>query len=206
MSLTTEATASAPSAHQVSYGWLCEVLRGAVQAEAASGPGIGTIECRATAALNALLAAHPVDRRGRCRSCRRPGALWGRGRRTCLIYWTVHYWLFQPVEALRFRLNPELQVHMVAPLPANAVDEDVTEALPRSSRHLAEPRTEPFQTPAVPPPLPPRRVPQGGTAGPTHGGIWVYSDAGPRSRRGPSDNPSPLHQSGKSLAVTGEMA
>ncbi|MGH3599689.1 MAG: hypothetical protein ACRDQH_05325, partial [Pseudonocardiaceae bacterium] len=166
MSSTTEATASAPSAHQTSHGWLCEVLRGAVQAEAASGPGIGTIECRATAALNALLAAHPVDRRGRCRSCRRPGAWWGRGRRTCLIYWTVHYWLLQPVEALPFRLNPELQVHM-----------DVTDALPRSSCHPSDPRTEPFQTPAVPPPLPPRRVPPGGTAGPTHGGIGVYSDA-----------------------------
>jgi len=35
---TTAATTSAPSAHQTSYGWLREVLRGAARAEVASGP------------------------------------------------------------------------------------------------------------------------------------------------------------------------
>jgi hypothetical protein len=100
---TTEATTSAPSAHQTSYGWLREVLRGAARAEVVSGPRIGTIGCRTTGALDALMTAHPVDRRGRCRSCRRPGRWFGRRRRTCLVYWTAHYWLFQPVEALRFR-------------------------------------------------------------------------------------------------------
>lgn len=153
MSSTTEATTSASSAHQTSYGWLREVLCGAVQAEVASRPGIGTIGCRATAALNALL--------------------------------------LQPVEALRFRPGPELQVHLDAPSPSNTFARDVADAPPRSAPSSAEPRTEPFQTPAVPSPLPPRRFPQSGTAGPTHGRVGVYS--APRPRRGPSDDPSSVH-------------
>lgn len=203
---TSEATTSAPSAHQTSYGWLREALRGAARAEVATGPGIGTIGCRATAALDALLAAHPVDRRGRCRSCRRPGALWGRGRQTCLIYWTVRYWLLQPVEALRFRLDPELQGHVDASSPSNTVDRDVTDALPRGAPDSSgRPPRWPMQTPVVPPPLPPRTFLRAGRPDPDHGGVGELPIApDPVVSHPDAPSPPPPHL-GRSLLITGGM-
>ena len=201
MSSTIEALPSAPSAHQASYGWLCDTLHGVARAEA-FGPGIGAIGCRASAALNALLAAHPVDRRGRCRSCRRPGALFGRGRRTCLSYWTANYWLLQPVEALRFRLDPELQVHVDASSPSHTGDRDSTDVLSAIEPDLGVS----LQTPVVPPPLPPRRCPRAGRPDADHGGTGVYSDNSPRSRRVPCRNPvtGPVAL-GRSVLLTGDM-
>jgi hypothetical protein len=205
VSSTIEALPSATSVHQTSYGWLCDALRGAARGEA-SGPGIDAIGCRATGALNALLAAHPVDRRGRCRSCRRPGALLGRGRRTCLIYWTAHYWLLQPVEALRFRLDPEVQVHGDASSPSHTVDRDVTDAQPQGAPGSSgQPPRRPIPTPVVPPPLPPRRCPRAGRPDPDHGGTGVYSDNSPRSRRVPPRNPVTGPTSlGRSLLLAGD--
>ena len=107
------------SAHQTSHDHLRGMLRGAVRAAAESEPNgaVGSMECRASAALDALLAAHPVDRVGRCRSCRRPGALLGCRRRRCLIYLTVRYWLRQPDEVLRSHLagEPPLGASSLAP-------------------------------------------------------------------------------------------
>ncbi|MGH3755272.1 MAG: hypothetical protein ACRDRP_21770, partial [Pseudonocardiaceae bacterium] len=60
---------------------LHQALHGVLVAAVASGPGgpsgIDSVQSRACAALYALLVAHPVDRRGRCRSCRHPGAVLG---------------------------------------------------------------------------------------------------------------------------------
>ncbi len=65
------------SVHQTSHDLLREVLRGellaVVESEAGGGEAIGSLHCRASAALYALLGAHPLDRHGRCRSCRRGG-------------------------------------------------------------------------------------------------------------------------------------
>jgi hypothetical protein len=67
----------AMSVHQTSHDQLRGMLRGAVRAAVESDGALGSVGCRASVALDALLAAHPVDRVGRCRSCRRPGALLG---------------------------------------------------------------------------------------------------------------------------------
>ena len=78
------ATGSAPvvsvSAQQTSHELLREVLRGFVLAAIESGPcsggeTTGSVQWRACAVLYQLLSNHPLDRRGRCRSCRRPGEL-----------------------------------------------------------------------------------------------------------------------------------
>ncbi|MGH4000231.1 MAG: hypothetical protein ACRDTJ_22540, partial [Pseudonocardiaceae bacterium] len=94
-------------------------MRSAVRAamESEANDAVGSMGCRASAALDALLAAHPVDRVGRCGSCRRPGALLGRRRRRCLIYLTVRYWLRQPDEVLRSHLanEPHLGASLLAP-------------------------------------------------------------------------------------------
>jgi hypothetical protein len=51
--------------------------------------------------LYTLLLDHPLDQRGRCRSCRRSGAMIGLRRRPCRIYLRASYWLLrQPDEAL----------------------------------------------------------------------------------------------------------
>ncbi|MGH3939700.1 MAG: hypothetical protein ACRDTG_13930, partial [Pseudonocardiaceae bacterium] len=71
--------------YQTSYHLLREVMRDVLGAVAKSGAGardgMGSASWRACAALYFLVEEHPVDRRGRCRSCRRPGAVLGRARR-----------------------------------------------------------------------------------------------------------------------------
>jgi hypothetical protein len=52
--------------------------------------------------------AHSVDRRGRCRSCRRPGAVLGLRRRRCRVHGEARFCLQQPAEFLRSRLVCEL--------------------------------------------------------------------------------------------------
>ncbi|MGH3925386.1 MAG: hypothetical protein ACRDTT_21435, partial [Pseudonocardiaceae bacterium] len=53
------------------------VVVAAMESSTGAAGGVDSIQSRACAALYALLMAHPVDRRGRCRSCRRPGAVLG---------------------------------------------------------------------------------------------------------------------------------
>lgn len=135
-----------PSVYQTSYDLMCRVLRQVLRDAAQAGPGaaggIGIVECRAVAALYLLLVDHPVDQRGRCRSCRRLGAVFGSRWRCCRVYVKVALWLRQPDEVLRRLLAHELG--LAAPTPP----------------------TDPSQTPAVPPaPLPPAGQPD-----PDHGG------------------------------------
>lgn len=203
-----------PSEYEISYALLCKRLRGALENAVLAGPGadgIGSVPWQANAALYMLLMGHPVDRRGRCRSCRRSGAVLGFRRRRCRVHGEARFWLLQqPAKFLHSRLLGEFGLTDLPSAQDSAThttarDSGDTNLLPRVVPGPSDPRAEPLQTPVVPPPLPPRGLPQGGTAGPTHGGVGVYSD-GPRFRRGPSDNPSPVHRSGRSLAVTGGMA
>ncbi|MGQ0778224.1 MAG: hypothetical protein ACT4NY_28090 [Pseudonocardiales bacterium] len=67
---------------------------------------------RACAALYSLVEGHPVDRRGRCRSCRRPGALLWWVRRRCRVRVEACFWLHQPDETLLLDLlAQELDQH-----------------------------------------------------------------------------------------------
>jgi len=98
---------------------------------------------RASAALYALLGAHPVDRRGRCRSCRGLRALLGRGRRVCRVLVVARFYLYQPKDILLGLLASELHQHATpppsteaAPEPGRAPgailgDPDATDVLPR---------------------------------------------------------------------------
>lgn len=72
--------------HQLICEWLRGVLCDAVQAGPGAAGGIGTVECRAVATLYLLLMDHPIDPRGRCRSCRRPGAVFGSRWRRCRVH------------------------------------------------------------------------------------------------------------------------
>ncbi|MEO7196159.1 MAG: hypothetical protein ABIZ05_15330 [Pseudonocardiaceae bacterium] len=77
------------SVPQASHDHLCARLRTALldgaQAGAGVVGGIGSVQFRATVALYRLLLDHPIDRWDRCRSCRRPGAVFGWRWRSCQV-------------------------------------------------------------------------------------------------------------------------
>ncbi len=173
-------TGKGPTASVASYTWLCEQLRGSlvdvVQAKRGSAGGIGSVPCRASAALYALLMTHPVDRWGRCRSCRRPGAVFGFRRRRCRVHSEARFWLLQQsAEFVHSRLVSELGLTDLASVPDSATpmaagEAGGTDVLPGIEPDSSDPRTEPVQTPAVSLPLPPRRFPGAGRPDPDHGG------------------------------------
>lgn len=74
---------------------LCQVLAEGIRAGLGED-GVGSVRCRVSGALYAVLKNHPVDEQGRCRSCRRPGAVLGPRRRRCEVHRAAHYWLRQP--------------------------------------------------------------------------------------------------------------
>jgi hypothetical protein len=158
-----------PSGYEISYALLCQRLRGALANAVLAGPGaagIGSGPWQVSAALYMLLMGHPVDRRGRCRSCRRSGAVLGFRRRRCRVHGEARFWLLQqPAEFLLSRLVCELGLTDLPPAQDSAThtaarDLGDTDVLPRAEPDPSDPRTEPFQTPAVPPPLPPRQAGQ----------------------------------------------
>ncbi len=100
--------------HRLMSEALCRDLRDAVEAGSLDGGKTGSIRCRACFVLYLLLCDHPVDRRGRCRSCRRPGAVLGQRRRTCRIHAKASFWLRQPDDVVLRHLASELN-HRPAP-------------------------------------------------------------------------------------------
>lgn len=191
--------ASGPTVHQTSYDLLCEVLKALLWEVVKSGAHhqVGSVPFRASAALYALLMNHPVDRKGRCRSCRRPGALFGRQRRRCRIYRSAHFYLRQPREFLLSHLAAEMEFRIPSsPGPhagtdrhetaeATSVDPD-TDALPsvKVEPHIQEP-------PAVSPSPPlPGKFPRARRPDPDHGGAGENPDD-PRLHRGPFDYQGP---------------
>ncbi|MGH3829510.1 MAG: hypothetical protein ACRDRS_03510 [Pseudonocardiaceae bacterium] len=77
------------SAPQASHDPLCARLRAALRDGAQAGPGvaggISSVQFRAGVALYRLLLDHPIDRWDWCRSCRRPGAVFGWRWRSCQV-------------------------------------------------------------------------------------------------------------------------
>jgi len=87
-------TTATPVDFRVSHDRLRKMLRDAMRASGPAG-GLRSVEYRVSAALEVLLAAHPVDQRGRCTLCQNPGTGFGFRRPPCLIYLTARYWLRQ---------------------------------------------------------------------------------------------------------------
>lgn len=167
---------------QASYKFLGEVLRGVlrdgVQAGPGAGEGIGSIRCRVSGALYALLSAHPVDQRGRCRSCCRWRAVLGRRRRLCWADIQADFWLYQPEWFLHSRVAAERGLADLSPPAApgrgsatGPTDPAGTDMLPTTVAQAGDASTPPFQTPVVAPPLPSPQVPpgRGGRTSPTAG-------------------------------------
>ena len=111
-------TREGPTVDQTSYRLIGDALRGllckAVQAGPGAVEGIGSVQYQASAVLYTLLRDHSIDQRGRCRSCRRPGAIVTLRRQPCRIYLRASYWmLWQPAEALLSHLAAELETDPV---------------------------------------------------------------------------------------------
>jgi hypothetical protein len=160
---------------QTSHRLVCEALRETVRA----GPGalerVGSVRYRASAVLYLLLLEHPIDRRGRCRSC--PGVMIGLRPRPCQIHLRASDWLLHhPDEALLLsHLARELGTGRVPPRAAAGTphrsgltvrartDRGDIDMLPLLA---GESRTDPSQTPAVPFPPPPHEVRETGRPDP----------------------------------------
>ncbi|MGH3934554.1 MAG: hypothetical protein ACRDS1_06185 [Pseudonocardiaceae bacterium] len=167
------------SVYQASHGRLRGVLRGALRAAMDSESGVASMGFRAGVALDSLLAAHPVDRRGRCRSCRGRGWL-ARRRRVCMVFQQAHYWLRQPTDRVITHLASEWGVDVLALPGATGL---AGTKVP--SRVADDSPTDYLQTPAVPP----ASNAALGRPDRDHGGVGERTDS-PRFRRITSDNPS----------------
>jgi hypothetical protein len=209
------ATISAPetrlSAQQTSHDLLREVLRGVLLAAIEPRPchddGIDSVQWRACAVVHQLLSEHPIDRRGRCRSCRRRGDVVGRRRRRCQVHIAAHFYLHQPDDAfLLSHLLGELELAETPPSGAVAAPHRCstgdTDVLPAVEPCPGDSHSAPSQSPAIP------------FAGSLPGGFprarWPDLDHGgagerperPRSRRGPADDQGPPAQR-SSMLLTG---
>ncbi len=87
---------------------LREALRSAMDSCRDDPSSFESIQYRAAATLYMLLLSHPVDARGRCRSCRRPGVVFGRRWRRCRVHGEASLWLHQPIEVVDSLLTREL--------------------------------------------------------------------------------------------------
>lgn len=127
-----------PTGYQIEHGLLCDVLRSFLVGEVQAARGAsrcGRVGCGAGAALYSLLAAHPVDQRGRCRSCR--GSGWLGRRRVCMVLRKARYWLRQPSHRVITHLASELGV--TVPQQSAAADPEATDVLPRIERQPGDP-------------------------------------------------------------------
>lgn len=206
----TPAIRNGLSVYQTSHKLLCRLLRkvlvDGVQAGRGAAGGIGSVQFRVSATLYALLAAHPLDQQGRCRSCSSPGAVFGR-RRRCWVHIEASYWLRQPEEFLHSRVvrewglvdqsRPGGGAGPARDSGSRLTDPDATEVLPRIEPDVGDLPTQSLQTPAVSPipPFPARRPDR------DHGGVGEHTDC-PRPRRVPPEDPLPP-LSGRSLLLTG---
>jgi hypothetical protein len=95
-------------ADHASHNPLCQMLRKVVVDGARAGRGaaggIESVECRAVVTLYSLLMEHAVDQWGRCRSCRRPGSVFGARRRPCQVHSKANLCLHQLDEVLLLSL------------------------------------------------------------------------------------------------------
>lgn len=181
------------SVRQTHHRVMCEVLRGILREALDPGGGdrlpVGSVPCRAVATLYMLLLNHPVDRRGRCRSCRRPGAVLGGRWRRCRVHGEAALWLTQPADFLAAHLTRELGpaggVETRLPGRGPALGPEATGVPPRTPADPDGPPTTPQSPAASPPPLLPGGLPRAGRPDPDHGGAGEPSE-GRRPRRGSS--------------------
>ncbi len=111
------------------------------------GGGIGSVPGRACAALYALLRAHEIDRRGRCRCCH--GNTVVARRRTCRVFVTARFYLQQPEDVLLRDLAGELNEPGLTGAGADQLDPEATDVLPRLGVDVIDPYAQRSEWPTV---------------------------------------------------------
>jgi hypothetical protein len=103
--------ASVGDRHTEAVAYLRGVLHTVVD-NRSGADAVDRIGWRTGAVLYLLLRDHPINRWGRCRSCRYTGTIIGFRRRHCRVHITTNYWLLrQPDEVLLLsHLADELQL------------------------------------------------------------------------------------------------
>ncbi|MGB8202105.1 MAG: hypothetical protein WCF33_20850 [Pseudonocardiaceae bacterium] len=154
--------------YQSNYKFLCTMLRGVLRESAQAGSsaeeGVGSLRCRASGALYALLMTHPVDERGRCRACRRPRRVLMLPRQRCRVQGEASYWLRQPEWFLYFRVDGEWGLGQQAPPDAStAPGEHASPDRPGRHRRRAQGRREAGRRAYSGTSDPERREPVGGS-------------------------------------------
>lgn len=101
--------------HMEAVSYLRGVLHTVVDSRSGAVDAVDRIGWRAGAVLYLLLRDHPINRWGRCRSCRYTGTIIGFRRRRCRVHITANYWLLrQPNEVLLLsHLADELELASV---------------------------------------------------------------------------------------------
>jgi hypothetical protein len=116
---------------QTSHRLISEALGDELRQAMQAGSSVDPIRYRVSAVLYLLLRDHCIDRRGRCRSCRRPGAMITIRRQPCRILIKARYWL----------LHPPDQAHLLSQLATELP------ASPSATQHERSPPADP--TPAL---------------------------------------------------------
>jgi hypothetical protein len=184
-------TSTGRTVDQTSHRLVREALRETVRAGPGAGEMVGSIRYRASAVLYLLLLEHPIDGRGRCRSC--PGVMIGLRSRPCQTHGRARDWLLHhPAAALLSHLARECGAGSVLSRgaagtpawPGLTVRARTTPGdLDVLSRVAGGSRTDPSRTPAVPFPLPVRDVREaGGLDAPSPGGSLVITGGMPWPR------------------------
>lgn len=105
------------TSHRLISEALGDELRRAVQAGRSVADQADSIRYRVSAVLYLLLRDHAIDHRGRCRSCRRPGAMINIRRQPCRILIKARYWLLRPPDEVQ--LLSLLAAELPASLPSS---------------------------------------------------------------------------------------
>ncbi len=148
--------------HVEAASYLRGVLHTVVDSRSGAVDAVDRIWWRAGAVLYLLLRDHPIDRWGRCRSCRQAGTIHGFRRRRCRVHISANYWLLrQPNEVLLLsHLADELQraglptantENLSDPPEPKTTARIDTAALPRLESPQWDPRAPGQQTPVVRP-------------------------------------------------------
>lgn len=162
---------------QTSHRLISEALGNELCRAVHAGPSIADqaelIRYRVSAVLYLLLRDHAIDRRGRCRSCRRPGAVITIRRQPCRILIKARYWLLHPPEdaQLLSLLAAELPAKLLSSSSASQAHRPIHSSPDKQGRgrgrgdtdvlstHPASRSTEPVQTLAFPSMGPPHSCP-----------------------------------------------
>lgn len=120
---------------RTSYSRICQALRGFLvdAVESKDHATVNTIAFQASATLYSLLLDHPINEKGRCRSCPRSTTGFGRRQRRCRVHLLAGFHMLYSGDFLLSHMASELGVDPIPQVAQAPSDVDSTEMLPSVS-------------------------------------------------------------------------